>query len=794
MGRQKMSSPLLILAAVLVSAASAQRNCDGVGFKSDAEQFVSARFKEQNRRGNVKKEVTAIEVAWQPQNMLDDMACFDLTQTALLYRTTDAGEWAVADTRQRAAGQSAKWTLAEVKPCLRYQFAIKVTGESEAILQLTASVGPAEEQEIVDSGFVPSAPSGFEAEGGANMATLRWDAVDCAAKYELSVNEAGSNEYSFKSAESNQIQLEGLKFCTNYEATINALSLGDEYSSDLIVNFKTKPRMDAAKDLDVKVEATMDSAVITWDTWKSVSCIGQYQITICPVGGDTECLPTEIVDKPTGLPTITYSVSGLLPCMDYNLKIQPLYVEEELEEKMVAFRTLSPSVDSVSVGQVGTESVSSGSMMVSWPSVKCATTYKIFQQETSGYDDWTLVAETEDLAITVDNLTPCTEYHFGVAAVLDGQETVKSEGPAVMSQLDEEDPFEAPNLVIENADRHVDVSWQHANCIESYVINICHSAYTDCVKVEVAPAYGEKQVTKRIEDLEPCTHYSLEVVPIITGKTFTARQNDFTTTNGTPAAPLGFKTQMSGNNAALNWESVQCATGYKIYHRIGDGPEASEVTQALSEEYADPTPCLVYYYSVATLVGEQESDRTEWQSLLVPPRAEIPALLKVVSNENDNITLSLEPTGVNDKCVPEQYELSYTSNGYEPYMKSLVDPADSKDGYIELRFSGASGHNALVVGRIKYADSDVWSGAARSREIGDLSQMPRVAPPATTIIPIVIGIVVAVLIVVVIIVVVMVKKSKRGAGYDAEKAGSSGANGRAGNEETQKLNENHPEA
>ena len=47
----------------------------------------------------------------------------------------------------------------------------------------------------------------------------------------------------------------------------------------------------------------------------------------------------------------------------------------------------------------------------------------------------------------------------------------------------------------------------------------------------------------------------------------------------------------------------------------------------------------MYFYAVATMVGEQESARTEWQSVLIPPNKESVPILKIVNNENDNITL-----------------------------------------------------------------------------------------------------------------------------------------------------------
>ena len=67
--------------------------------------------------------------------------------------------------------------------------------------------------------------------------------------------------------------------------------------------------------------------------------------------------------------------------------------------------------------------------------------------------------DVKESEITVDNLSPCTQYNFAVAAVLDGDaETEKSVSEEVTSPLDENEDFEAPNLVIHNEDRSVSQS------------------------------------------------------------------------------------------------------------------------------------------------------------------------------------------------------------------------------------------------------------------------------------------------------------------------------------------------
>ena len=57
--------------------------------------------------------------------------------------------------------------------------------------------------------------------------------------------------------------------------------------------------------------------------------------------------------------------------------------------------------------------------------------------------------------------------------------------------------------------------------------------------------------------------------------------------------------------------------------KVGGPGQAEEVKIVeLNEHYEDAelTPCQTYAYQVATIVGEQESARTELVNLRVPPR------------------------------------------------------------------------------------------------------------------------------------------------------------------------------
>ena len=87
--------------------------------------------------------------------MLTDVTCFDMERTQLLYKTSSGnGEWQTSEVTMRSAGKASKWTLKEVKPCLQYEFAIRVTGNdgAEATMDLVnQAVGPASEEQGGDS-------------------------------------------------------------------------------------------------------------------------------------------------------------------------------------------------------------------------------------------------------------------------------------------------------------------------------------------------------------------------------------------------------------------------------------------------------------------------------------------------------------------------------------------------------------------------------------------------------------------------------------------------------------------
>jgi hypothetical protein len=271
--------------------------------------------------------------------------------------------------------------------------------------------------------------------------------------------------------------------------------------------------------------------------------------------------------------------------------------------------------------------------------------------------------------------------------------------------------------------------WGHADCITSYLVKVCKESYTECHEAIIDPQQyiangdNDRTISYKLDNLSPCTTYSLEIIPEIPGKLFTARLHTFTTTNGTPQPPADFNVNLDKDRADLEWSEVQCATSYKVHQKRPqmDDSSSTEVVKNTRTHYTHLNRCETYEFAVSTLVAEQESALTQWQSLRVPPSlTELPEM-KILNNENDNITLKIEPSNSNNKCKITELELSYSSDGGTNFYTKTILTADLPGEDIILAFQGASSPISIVRSRVRYEGNNDWSNMVSTFEPGDHS-------------------------------------------------------------------------
>ena len=820
---------LLSMAALFILSIpqiQGQESCDSnAGFKMNAETFVKVR--RSTRRGAKDK----AEILWQPTDMLTDPTRYRVAAAELEMRQDEVMNWEIAEVDTKNHGKAIKWTV-KVKPCKKYHFRIRVTGNDvtseEACFTIPLTLEPLSAEEIRQVGYTPASPTGFEADVHSSSATLSWQASDCAESYEITYVEAGKpseNEIFVKTEEGTPttIEIKDLEPCTRYDTFIYAV-LDNKYG-EKSTDFATEPRSDAASTLEVTTDPGLDFVTVSWPTWKSVSCIDTYKLKACEIDS-YECTAEETIQKSVGSPFLSHKLTGLKACTDYRLHITPVFNNNEIEVKEVEFRTHSMDASQLNIGRVGSAVRTAGSIFVDWDPVPCAAKYKVYQKEV-GVDEWMAVAQidaTEIPETTVDEATPCTRYQFAISAVLvdaDGieSETEKTSGPEITSDLDSNTPFKPPRLTTHAGDNNLDISWGHADCISSYMVKACPKtgAYSDCQETAVVPKDdGDKMISHTISDLTSCTEYDLHVIPVIDGKdvTFTAHPETVTTSNGAPETPL-FKVELKDgrSEASVTWEPVNCASAYKIYYKVGDEGATEEVEVASKSEkekvFKNNLPCHTYSYRVTTMVNDDESPRQEesWQNVEIPPNTELLPTIRMVDHDQGNVTLKIDLAAENERCNIAEYEVVY-SNGNncceskgdcksEKIVKTPDELIDESD--IVLSVGKEFETSTIYKARVKYTNEEWSREVSHGAESASLSNCNGGSGGEFPLIPIVVG--VAVLALVVIVVTVLLIKRSRNRNFDPEKAenGNSKKNGsnqhqnlvNSSDEETQKLNDPH---
>merc|ERR1712106_792330 len=98
--------------------------------------------------------------------------------------------------------------------------------------------------------------------------------------------------------------------------------------------------------------------------------------------------------------------------------------------------------------------------------------------------------------------------------------------------IDNAVPYVASNLIFEPSTDSIELSWDHAKCITSYRIKICQdgSDEENCLEenriIEDASTHN---LTEKIENLSPCSAYSMQIFATTDEEELSAETNRFET-------------------------------------------------------------------------------------------------------------------------------------------------------------------------------------------------------------------------------------------------------------------------
>jgi len=314
-----------------------------------------------------------------------------------------------------------------LEECTAYTVTIKpIYGEHELDVKTIAArtLSPNVADVIDQLAVVSGAKLGEE--GGQGVEVF-WSPVKCATTYKVYQMQEKENSDWEEVATSEGTNWKGAGVpCTEYRYGVSVL-IGESKSDIMELGEPITTPLDddavfEAPNLDILPES--DKVVLTFDHG---SCISEYEVRICQEELGEEFCILDTYSPTPGEHNISYTGNNLEPCTKYNVQINPVHNEVKIVSANRAFVTAAPEPTPPEDSNV-TLSNDHQFVELNWSKVRCATGYKILQQvgESEAETKWA----TEDvnlLSNRIQNPVPCTNYKYGIAAVVGGVDSAPTE-------------------------------------------------------------------------------------------------------------------------------------------------------------------------------------------------------------------------------------------------------------------------------------------------------------------------------------------------------------------------------
>ena len=589
----KMMKQLLLLSLiVLISPVTSEKP----HFRDDAADKVSWKFKNTPRKGT---DVSVVVLNWEPSSMIENTGAISKEDFGVEIKAGVDGEFTTVEQEPRLKGGKYSYEI-NIVPCLE-QFIRFVAKNSEGstYFEHPETIPASSSEDISKSSYNLLSIEDGTLEKTGDLLTFTWSPSDCASSYLVTLQ--GNEELVEHETTETRLEMslqELTEECGQYDVSV--ISVRDEKfsSAHFVTSLLTAPSESAVDELEVKVFPRAQSVMARWWGFKSMPCVSKYSVSLCKE--DEACQESVSLTLDDSLAYVEYSSEETLAeCSQYSLRIKPEYEGTDLQEKTVGFQTLSPGLAEVTavMTPITAELRPDQQVQVSWPQVNCAAHYKLYQQavtDTNPSHDWDFVTETTDTTATIPGV-PCTEYIYGVRVVIDGEESeiVKMDQPIITS-LDKSKPYTAPGLTVETSTSSVDLSWDHATCVQSYRVQLCPGE-EECLEEVITTT--SPQVTLTLDTLSPCTDYTVSIFARTDDQEIAeAAISNFQTDAPIPEAPEDFSLVEDPvqKTLTLSFSGQKCATQYKVYEVL-DQEEPSERVIDLNHLTVEiPPPCTEY--------------------------------------------------------------------------------------------------------------------------------------------------------------------------------------------------------
>ncbi len=419
--------------------------------------------------------------------------------------------------------------------------------------------------------------------GGDSQATLSWQAVTGASKYEIFSYDDGTYEYLAETTELSYT-FSSLTNGVRYDYSVRAVS-DTSYSTR---SSKLLASVIPVSAPQVSIMGYTGKIKLTWDAVEGASA---YRICVYDES-------TGDYVRVDGTKETSYIVYGLTNGQEYTYIVRA-YTGISWSADEVAVSTTPLARPEVSI--VGGDSQAT----LSWDAVPGASKYEIFS-----YDDGTYeyLAETTELSYTFSSLTNGVRYDYSVRAVSDTSYSTRS-SKLLASVI----PVSAPQVSIIGYTGKIKLTWDAVEGASAYRICVYDESTGDYVRVD-----GTKETSYVVYGLTDGQEYTY-IVRAYTGISWSA---DEVAVSATPLARPEVSIIGGDEQATLSWQAVTGASKYEIFSYDDGVYEYLAETTELSYTFSELTNGVRYDYSVRAVSDTAYSTRSSKLLASVIPSAE----------------------------------------------------------------------------------------------------------------------------------------------------------------------------
>ncbi len=528
--------------------------------------------------------------------------------------------------------------LLKVDYCESYLVVVESLAASETLrMQLFTPPDEREPVALSDFSLVVKEDPGDPGERSIGVAVASWrHTMKCALKYKVEL----SNPYKHgefmviapSEEESDVIEVDlhmipgmlTLKSCQNYTLTIIPLNDLFSWKTNFSVEFTYVKSGQGAPNV-VPVEFDIQSTLVHLNWSEPLACedlnIVVQSKRVQASNGDSKTFT--VLDSDLDPFESSYTVEGLLPCIEYELVITHSGTDVIATKHFTTTAGEGHRVEPLSEQEVATLSDSAdAAFTLNW-SGRCDSPMMVELclspcEDTRTYDDveglqYNRSTNLWSLAFTQDHVSSCSLYEYRIKT-LHGQFLFSDR---IVTFMDKNYSLDLPEVNISTYEEGFTIEW-----LDSYP---CLAAFNAVVFTNGDLIFKERVArdtditsiirTTKVHNVTQCVHYKVFIQPVLPDVLDTAGSEEWTEANTYSRSFLYFVrpdppskvywTTVNATSVKLKWEDLPCNTGYLVEMRSDLATVLNNTIANNSIELYDVLqPCTHYSTRIWSLAAE----------------------------------------------------------------------------------------------------------------------------------------------------------------------------------------------